>query len=273
MAKRIEKTFCDSGNRTKIQTLWNNGSEKYFERYYTTSTILNIQQRPEIVFHSAVYRDIQDMLRENPIKKVCVLGSGDNLAVFAFHFLGLDVTSVDISENQIANARSIADRYNLDIEFVVSDILDLSAIKNSEFDLVYTSNGVLTWIDDLLRMFREAGRVLKEGGFYMMYDVHPCQRPWKDDQLIISKPYFDVGPQQLDGNDGAKTFHWKTEDIVNSLIEAGFRLQFLHELCSGDTKETGNMWRDEQELELNDWKVNPLAALPAWLEVVSEWST
>ena len=41
-------------------------------------------------------------------KKVCVLGSGDNLAVFALAGLGADVTSVDISEEQLAIAHKRA---------------------------------------------------------------------------------------------------------------------------------------------------------------------
>ena len=38
-------------------------------------------------------------------KRACVLGSGDNLAVFALAGLGAEVTSVDISERQLDVAR------------------------------------------------------------------------------------------------------------------------------------------------------------------------
>ena len=44
----------------------------------------------------------------------------------------------------------------------------------------------------------------------------------------------------------------------------------MRELESGETNQTGYFWGDDTKQELNDWKVNPLAALPAWLETISE---
>ena len=130
----------------------------------------------------------------------------------------MNVTSVDMSEKQIENARTISDKYGMSIRYIVSDILELQRLESSEFDMVYTSNGVLTWIDDLERMFQETARILKSGGVYLMYDVHPFQRPWNGEPLTPTpeKPYCKVGPIQDPRNEDAKTFHWRTEDIVNA---------------------------------------------------------
>ena len=270
MQDKKDENFDSKGNRTKIRALWNKSSDEICQKRNTPSIMRKLRDSPGMVFHQTVYSDIQDLLAEKHIKKVCVLGSGDNEAVFAFHFLGTEVTSVDISEKQIEHARAIADKLGMKIGFVVSDILDLQSMANDGFDMVYTSNGVLTWIDDLPRMFQETARILRRQGVYVMYDVHPFQRPWKDDVLALSKPYRDFGPIQDPRNEDARTFHWRMEDIVNSLTDAGLRIRLLRELDSGETKRTGYFWGDDTRPELNDWKVNPLAALPAWLELISE---
>ncbi|MCL2519218.1 MAG: class I SAM-dependent methyltransferase, partial [Oscillospiraceae bacterium] len=98
-------------------------------------------------------------------KKVLVPSSGDNKAVFGFHLLGAQVTSCDLAENQLKNAKIIADKYNWDIEFICQDSMKLELIKDGEYDLVYTSNGAHIWIGDLLGMYTNFHRVLKDGGY------------------------------------------------------------------------------------------------------------
>ena len=260
----------ERANRDRIAELWNSCSDAYFGKRDTPSILHRIRQDPAMVFHRDVYPDLRNAIAKGR-RKVCVLASGDNQAVFALHFLGADVTSIDISERQIANAQSIAESNGLRIDFVVSDVQSLDPIADESFDLVYTSNGVLTWVDDLVQMFREAWRILVKGGIYVLYDVHPIQRPWDDDfaRATLIKPYHDVGPIQDPRNKDARTFHWRTEDIVNALTAAGFRIQRLNELAGGETKESGYFWGDEVNSDLNDWRTNPLAGLPAWLEIVS----
>ena len=64
-------------------------------------------------------------------KRVAVLGSGDNLVVFALAGMGARVTSVDIAENQLAVARQRAAELGLAVEFVRSDVSDLSDLSDS----------------------------------------------------------------------------------------------------------------------------------------------
>ena len=186
--------------------------------------------------------------------------------------LGVDVTSIDISERQIDNARNISESYGINIKYIVSDILDLSCIANNEFDMIYTSNGVLTWIDNLSQMFSETRRILKKKGIYILYDVHPFQRPWKEDfsNTILEKPYTEVGPIKNKRNGNAQTFHWRIEDIINALVNAKFLIKWIHEFDSGNTKDTEYFWGNDIKKELNDWRKNPLAGIPSWIEIVSE---
>ena len=129
-------------------------------------------------------------------KDVCVVGSGDNYAAFAFAGMGANVTSVDISERRLAVASKRARHLGLPITFVEADSAALSHIGNAEFDLVFSSNGFFVWIADLQAVFREIFRILRPGGHYVFYDIHPFQRPWKDQTMPIevAKSYWETGP-------------------------------------------------------------------------------
>ena len=81
-------------------------------------------------------------------KKVCVLGSGDNLATFALAGLGAQVTSVDISQAQLDVGAIRAKQLGLQVDFVQADVCDLSAVT-LEFDVVYTGGHVAVWVSDL----------------------------------------------------------------------------------------------------------------------------
>ncbi|MBQ8315021.1 MAG: hypothetical protein IJ427_13000 [Lachnospiraceae bacterium] len=63
--------------------------------------------------------------------------------------------------------------------------------------MVYTSNGTHTWIPDINRMYYNIFRVLKPGGYSMMYDIHPFNRPFTGEAWqtpTIRKSYHDVLP-------------------------------------------------------------------------------
>jgi ubiquinone/menaquinone biosynthesis C-methylase UbiE len=64
-------------------------------------------------------------------------------------------------------------------------------VEESQFDLVCSTNGFLVWIADIDGLFREAHRILKPGGHYVFYDIHPFQRPWEEslDSIEMKKPY------------------------------------------------------------------------------------
>ena len=181
--------------------------------------------------------------------------------------MGAQVTSADISERQLENAADIAKRLQLDIAFICDDTMKLSHIPDCAFDLVLTSNGTLSWIDDLDSMNRNICRVLKPGGYAVLYDMHPFNRPFSGDAFKeprIIKSYQDVFPE----------LHWRLQDIVNSHIRSGLTVCETAELPALDA----SFWfpyaelqkKSRAELEgINDWKKNPLAALPAWLALVS----
>lgn len=253
----------------QVKDDWNKTSDsEWYQSLRTDEKIEELLQNPVSAFHPAVYELISKYIPDLKNKRVLLPSSGDNHAVFAFALLGAKVTSADISERQLENAAAIAERLNLNIDFVCDNTMELFHIKDNTYDLVYTSNGTHSWIPDLNMMYDNISRVLKSGGYSIMYDIHPFQRPftgepWKEPK--VSKAYKDTMP----------SCHWRVQDLVNANISAGLSIKEVAELEAVDasfwyTYEELIKQSSEQIQSINDWKTNPMAALPAWITIVSQ---
>lgn len=203
--------------------------------------------------------------------RVLVPSSGDNAAAFAFHLLGAEVTSTDIAERQLYNAKKIADAQGWDIRFIQDDSMKLEYVGDSEYDLVYTSNGVHVWINELAVMYRNFLRVLKPGGSYIMFETHPFIRPFDSEaadnkqQFKIVKLYESVGPFGE-----VPVYGWRIMDLANAMMDAGFIIRHMEEfhsqLGSCDCWWYSTLAEAETDGYMKfDWKRNPFAALPQWI--------
>lgn len=197
-------------------------------------------------------------------KDVCVLGSGDNLVVFALAGMGARITSVDISQNQLDVGAERAVELGLDISFLRADVVDLSVLEDETFDLVYTGGHVAVWVSDLKRYYSEACRVIRKGGRFMVSEYHPFRRLWQEspDELKIESTYFERGPHQYDrsedvpgtpaGSLPSYEFHWTVSDYVTALMGAGCALEAIDEF--GD--------------KIERWESAPMTGLPYYLLLV-----
>lgn len=191
-------------------------------------------------------------------KRACVLGSGDNLAVFALAGLGVEVTSVDISEQQLDVARQRVEALGLRVRFVRADVTDLSELEDATYDIVYISRHVSVWVSELRACYREAVRILKTGGLFLVTEYHPVRRIFKDDpeRLSVERSYLERGPFFQEVAEGlfdrgpgklrSYVCHWTIADLYQAMTDPGCALIALDEI--GD--------------EAEGWEVPPLAGLP-----------
>lgn len=212
----------------------------------------------------ALSQEELDHLGDVSGRDVCVLGSGDNLVVFALAGMGARVTSVDISQNQLDTGAERAVELGLDISFVRADVVDLGSLANESFDLVYTGGHVACWVSDLKLYYSEACRVIRKGGAFMVSEYHPFRRLWQEspDELKIESTYFERGPHQDDrsedvpgtpaGSLPSYEFHWTVSDYVTALMDAGCELEAIDEF--GDKVER--------------WEYSPMTGLPYYLLLV-----
>ncbi len=253
----------------RVKAWWNETSDSDWYRSLRTEEQINhLKEDPASAFHPAVYELIHQYCPDLKNLRILLPSSGDNHAALALAMMGAQVTSTDISERQLENAADIAKQLHLNIEFICDDMMKLSRIPDHAYDMVYTSNGTLSWIDDLDSMNRNICRVLKPGGYAVLYDMHPFNRPFSGDAFKeprIVKSYQDVFPE----------LHWRLQDIINSQIRSGLTTCEMAELPALNA----SFWftyaelqkKSQAELEgINDWAKNPLAALPAWLTLVSK---
>lgn len=258
----------------KIMEIWNSNSDEYYQS--DIPIYEEIIKKPERAFPIAVYPLIKKYLGDLCGKKVCVPSSGDNVAALGFHLLGAKVTSCDLAENQIKHAKMYADKMNWDIEFICQDSMKLDKLKDNEYDLVYTSNGVHVWIDDLPRMYQNFYRVVKNGGYNIFFETHPMIRPFDNStyEVKIKKPYEDIMPHKED-----VTYSWRTQDFVNAVASAGFVIKEMQEFHSlREDLESHNylyIRKDDEDRfkwpgDSFDWKNNPWAALPQCLSICSQ---
>ena len=178
------------------------------------------QRDPSLVLSPAEL----DFLRDVRGREVCVLGSGDNEVVFALAGMGATVTSVDISEAQLAVAQERAGILGLDVAFVRADVTDLSAFPDAAFDVAYTGGHVSVWVSDLGRFYGEAGRILRPGGLFLINEYHPIRRMWHEsDGPAPRHRYFNRGPYEYRSNEGLPQteFHWTVADHIQAVLDAG----------------------------------------------------
>jgi SAM-dependent methyltransferase len=173
--------------------------------------------------------------------------------------LGAKVTGVDISPSSLAKARELAERCGLEARFVESAIFDLPGRLDEQFDIVYTSEGVLCWLSDLREWARLVHRYLKPGGFFYIQESHPFANVLDCEAEGVSvvnsywgKPepsedpgnYADYSDPNYTVKTGCCEWTWTLGDIVNSLIDAGMRIEFIHEFDHLAWKAIPSMKKD-----------------------------
>ena len=248
---------------------WNEAAKWWEELRDKDGLWQRCPNEPDLGFAGGALQLIREVVGNIAGKDACVIGSGDNYTAFALAGMGANVTSIDISEQQLEVAARRAEQLGLSIAFVQADAADLKSIGDKGFDLVCSSNGFFVWIADLHAVFNEILRILRPEGHYVFYDIHPFQRPWKDQirPIEVEKPYWKTGPI-VNEKDGTFVFNWTLADILNPVATSGFILRQILERPAEDSR----YWQDasylsETDERLLDWNENPRAALPVWLTV------
>jgi SAM-dependent methyltransferase len=159
--------------------------------------------------------------------------------------LGARIVGTDFSGEAIAAARQLAIRAGVDATFVQSTNEDAPGILGRQFDVVYTSVGVLAWLPNLSSWADAVFRLLKPGGLFFLYEGHPMvmtlQYDRTDDALVVTEPYFGSG-EPLRFEDGITyasatpvphrtTYEWphSLDEILSALLQSGLAIEHFHE--------------------------------------------
>jgi len=162
--------------------------------------------------------------------------------------LGARVTGADFSEAAVSLARSIAADIGIDkARFVRSDLYELPSVLQDQFDLVYTSRGVLGWLPDIRRWAQVVAHFVRPGGRFYITEIHPVAQAFEPEgvapgELRLAYPYwehpeplaFPVAGSYADPKAKIATpteYGWDhgLGEIVTALVEAGLRIESLRE--------------------------------------------
>ena len=179
--------------------------------------------------------------------------------------MGARVTGVDFSEEAIKLAKALSAELNIPAEFICCNIYDLPRHLDKQFDIVFTSAGVLCWINDLTAWARLIDRYLKLDGMFYIREFHPITGVFditNKTGLSAHWSYFHADEPQVweesgsysdhDAKIDCKSCEWQhpVSDVVNALLAVNLKLEFLHEFpyCSYDCfpfleKGTDGRWR------------------------------
>jgi SAM-dependent methyltransferase len=196
--------------------------------------------------------------------------SGQSLLHLQCHF-GLDtlswakegakVTGIDFSGKAIEAARTLRDEADLDARFIQSDIYNLPDVLNEQFDIVFTSYGVIYWLPDLDEWANVIEQSLRPGGTFYIVEIHPFTSSLEDldasGSCRIAWPYFGAGPLEIeeDGSyadwdatlDHPTRYEWEHtfSDVVNAILDSGLDIEFIHEHPSSTFQQFEAMEQEE----------------------------
>lgn len=153
---------------------------------------------------------------------------------------GAIVTGVDFSEDAIATARSLSKEIDIPATFVASNVYDLPEVMDQQFDIVFTSYGVLPWLPDVARWAQVVARFLKPGGTFYIVEFHPFLETLDEAGEHFAYPYFSTRlPLRFDESGSyasesdflGTSYEWThpLSEVVTALLDTGLTLAYLRE--------------------------------------------
>lgn len=175
-------------------------------------------------------------------KRVLCLASGGGQQAPVLAAAGAQVTSFDLSDEQLRKDQEVANRHGLRLACVQGDMADLSVFSAESFDLVFhpVSN---VFVPDVLPVWRECYRVLRTGGVLLagfmnpslfLFNHHEAERTGS---LVVryALPYAEPESLAIAEQTGwrdsgrAAEFSHSLEAQIGGQIAAGFVITGLYE--------------------------------------------
>lgn len=194
-------------------------------------------------------------------RRVLCLASGGGQQAPVLAAAGAQVSSFDLSDEQLAKDQLVATREGLDIQCHQGDMARLSPFSDGEFDLIFhpVSN---VFVPDVAPVWHECYRVLKPGGRLLVGFMNPAfflfDHEADADKLVVryKLPYSEPDSLSNEGKaavaEGGRplAFGHSLESQIGGQLAAGFVLRDLYE----------DYWSDEAT-PLNKFSPTSVATL------------
>jgi SAM-dependent methyltransferase len=156
----------------------------------------------------------------------------------------LEAVGLDFSEQAIRTARDLAKELDLSdrATFVQANVYDaVEVLGAGQFDVIYTGKGALVWLPYLDRWAGICAKLIRSGGSLYVCEYHPVAWSFDEEEPIVKYDYFRTAPFVEDSpgsyadrnafTENNTNYSWQhpLSQVIDSIISAGFQLQFLHE--------------------------------------------
>ncbi len=192
--------------------------------------------------HALEAAEIGDIAGKDIVHLQCHIG----LDTISLKHLGAaSVTGLDFSAKAIEAARDFAARAGTEATFVEASVYDAEQALGRSYDIVFVTWGTIIWLDDIFRWAKVVAALLRPGGRLYLLDAHPqmIQMEAVDGSLVATHAWRTPADAPLTWDDSqtytgdarplthTRSHEWlhPLGDVVNALISAGLRIDFLNE--------------------------------------------
>ncbi len=180
-------------------------------------------------------------------KKILHLQCHFGLDTISLAKMGAEVIGVDFDNRAIMKARQIADEMGIqNVQFIKSDVRKLrDVLPDTQFDIVFTSYGVLPWLPSVEEWATNAAHFIKPGGVLYIAEFHPFTHVFDNSDdvrgLYAKRSYFNNTARAIrlipyvekkaPSSDKLLAYQWHhtLQQVVCSIIDSGLRISYLHE--------------------------------------------
>lgn len=215
---------------------WDGLAETHYKKYHIDRLIAGTP-----LINDLIVSEVGDVRGKSLIHLLCHIGT-DTLS---WALLGSKVTGIDISSESLKYARVLADRMQIDARFIEADIMEAKDKVNEQYEIVFASTGVLCWLPDIQRFAQTVRHLLRDDGFFYIFDGHPFRSVLLDEMgepggNTIQGDYFrkevfkydrmgDYTDPELVVPGKSYEWHWTMGDIITAICDVGLKIEFLHE--------------------------------------------
>lgn len=230
------------------QNVWNEDTyEAWIARFGTPKeAAVKLKMDPKVKLYPILqyFGDVKG-------KKVLNLMGSNGVKATALSLLGAESAVIDISQGNAKYAKELAAEAGVQIDYLVTDVLDLKASElKQEYDVVFAELGIVHYFTDLKPFFNIAFSLLNKGGRFVLRDFHPVSTKLISSRGSTAKirkhkvngDYFDNSLEEKQVSfakyltEGViketKTVYWRRwtlGEVVTAIAESGLVIKVLRE--------------------------------------------
>jgi SAM-dependent methyltransferase len=238
----------DTKDTAQSQNTWNEDTyEAWVERFgvpYDAADKLKKNPTAKLYPILQHFGDIKD-------KRIMNLMGSNGIKAVALALLGAEAAVVDISTGNAKYAKELAAEAEVDIRYIVSDVLEIPKEElKPQYDVVFAELGIVHYFTDLKPFFEIAYNLLKSGGRFVLRDFHPVSTKLISSRGSTAKvrkhkidgDYFDIGLEAKEVSfakylpegivNETRTVYWRRwtlGEVVTAIAQAEFTIRILQE--------------------------------------------